>query len=431
MLSTFFFLSGTLLLSLNFIRPFGLAISDWLYFISLGLALLETIFIDRKSRGTWTNNRFLWFGLLILIGGIISLAKSKNINVAVFEIIQQIYVITFFISLIWIMVKRGQTRNILLALILTGVFTSCIASIDYITGSRLGLFLSGTPNEQFWYRYAGTLGHPNKFGYFLVITTTITFARLMKDEPLRKISLNRMIWFLLLFMQIFGLYLSGSLTAYIGILLSIILLFISRKAITWRALKIAIPVLLVCYLIVSLGIITSKLSFPQRSQLGNSLISKAIMRVETTTAPSRLIIFEHALEEIIKNPLVGAGYDQISTSGIGFITRDLHGTIHNVFLQVLYAGGLLAFIGWSAVYAYLGWIAIVTLFNREKKGVSLMILGIAVSAITIIIMDQFQDAIYQREKWLIFGLLVSYTWEQIVLKRTNKQNHQHIMIKLE
>jgi hypothetical protein len=28
-------------------------------------------------------------------------------------------------------------------------------------------------------------------------------------------------------------------------------------------------------------------------------------------------------------------------------------------------------------------------------------------------MDQFQDSIYQREKWLVIGLLVGLAWEQI------------------
>ncbi len=76
MASTIFFVLGTLLLSLNLVRPFGLAISDWLYIISMGLALLETIFVDRKNLKLWTTNHFQWFAFLILLGGIISLVNS-------------------------------------------------------------------------------------------------------------------------------------------------------------------------------------------------------------------------------------------------------------------------------------------------------------------------------------------------------------------
>lgn len=29
-----------------------------------------------------------------------------------------------------------------------------------------------------------------------------------------------------------------------------------------------------------------------------------------------------------------------------------------------------------------------------------------------LVMDQFQDAIYQREKWLVIGLMASLVWER-------------------
>lgn len=35
---------------------------------------------------------------------------------------------------------------------------------------------------------------------------------------------------------------------------------------------------------------------------------------------------------------------------------------------------------------------------------------LAASALAFVLMDQFQDAIYQREKWLVAGLLLGAVW---------------------
>ena len=68
MLSNYFFLFGTLLLSLNIFRPFGLAISDWLYFSALILMVLETLTIDKGNAKVWINKYFYIPVWLILFG---------------------------------------------------------------------------------------------------------------------------------------------------------------------------------------------------------------------------------------------------------------------------------------------------------------------------------------------------------------------------
>jgi hypothetical protein len=410
--STFFFIVGTLLLSLNFVRPFGLAISDWFYFGALALAFIETLRVDRRNFSCWTHNRFLWLAALILLGATISTVHSIFLGVAILEIVQQLYVITLFISLIWVMVKRGKTDVIVKAFIWSGVFTASIAVVDYFMGTNFGPRLSGTPFVQFWGRFAGTLGHPNKFGFFLAITGTLSFTWLMLIKPVRRTIPIRVFWAMLLSLQVLGVYLSGSLTAYLGISIGIVVLMISSRSTAQRTLNIVIPALWIGILVVGLEVISGILSLPEGTPLGNSLISSAIDRVQTTTGPSRLVIFEEALQEIIKNPLVGAGYEQISTSGIDFVFRSLQGTIHNALLQIFYTGGIFAFIGWLAIYISLGWTALATLNNGEKKSISPMFLGIAAAVLAILLMDQLQDAIYQREKWLVFGLLLGYAWDR-------------------
>lgn len=410
------FLVGTLLLSLNSIRFAGLAISDWFYFGALGLAVIETAHFDRKNFTCWTRNRFLWPAGLILFGAIISTARAVFVQTAVIEIVQQLFVITLFISLIWVMVKRGKARVIMRAFILSGVLAASVAIVDFFAGTRFGPILSGTPGVQFWGRYAGTLGHPNKFGYFLVITSILSLAELMDDQSKRSPFITRLFWGFLFSLQIFGLYLSGSVAAYLGILLGLVALFLSSRLFLRRTLKFMIPILYALTLVFVFVMIFGTNTLANPTVFGSSLITRGIGRVESTTARSRWVIYIEALEQIVNNPLVGVGYDQISTSGIGFDNRELSGTVHNLLLQIWYVGGLFAFLGWLVIYFSIGWEAISVLHWGERRAMTPIILGIAAAVVAVLLMDLFQDAIYQREKWLVVGLLVTTAWSSRSLK---------------
>lgn len=400
--STFFFLLGTLLLSLNFIRPFGLALSDWMCFVAIIFAIIETITIDKENFIPWIKNDLVIFAYLILIGGLISLANSKNIKIGLSEIVQQLYVITIYISLIGIMIRRGKTKEIVLAIIISGAFSASVAIIDFFTGSKIGLLLSGTPNAQYWGRYAGTLGHPNKFGYFLVITSILSLTFLLDSK---KVFLKTILLFLL-FVQIFGIYLSGSVTAYIGFVSAVLLILITNPTLRSKIPKNSTKQIVGMFVLILAGILLS-ISNANVFDSVISFITKNIMRVQTTTAYSRMHVYKQALNMIFQSPLIGIGYDQVSTSGLGF---DKRLDVHNVLLQTWFVGGLWSFIGLFCIYCKLGWNSLFFLRNYKKNNYPTILIGLAATTLAIIIMDQFQDAIYQREKWLIFGIFSVYVW---------------------
>jgi O-antigen ligase len=400
--SLVFFLIGTLLLSLNLVRPFGLAISDWFFFTSMALAMIETIIVDKQNRALWFKNRFLWFAFLILLGGVLSLVNATNFKVAIFEIIQQLYVITVFISLIWIMVKRGHLKKIVFALILSGVFAAGVASIDSLTGSTLGATLSNTPGVQFWGRFAGPLGHPNKLGYFLVITSILTlpFIRETKAKGLRILYAGMFL------LQIYGIYLSGSVTAFIGFVLAFTaLIFASFKKRT-APIKVFSGLIVIILIVTSMGILSGNSSVLRVFQTVWDNIDRSINRVQLSTANSRMVIYQEALEKISESPFVGVGFDQISTSGITNRLLD----VHNVFIQIWYVGGLLAFIGLLGLYVWLGISAVKILLQNHLDIHPYLVTALASVTAAVILMDQFQDALYQREKWLVFGLFAAYLW---------------------
>lgn len=407
MLSVYFFLMATFLLSLNLVRPLGLAISDWLYFAALGLAAIETIFYERKRTICWIKNRFYWPALLILLGAVLSLIRTVNIRVAVVEIIQLLYAVTLYISLIWIMVGRGYLKTIVRVFIFSGLLTAGIALFDYFTGSRLGPQLSGRPDTELWYRYAGTLGHPNKFGYFLALTSILTLA---EWGGVRRMLRYQILWAGALGIQIFALILSGSVNSYLGGGLGILIMLALSRKLQIKTIRIAIPAAVLGSLVLIVIALFNPNSFISSDDYENSVITLSLTRVREFTAQSRMTVFQQAVTDIFHSPLIGVGYDQAANSAITRESRLLDTTVHNVLLQNYYAGGLFSFLGWLGIYLYMGWAAIKTLSAMKEKP-HLTVMSIAVCTLVIILMDQFQDVISQREKWLIVGLLVGIQWQ--------------------
>ena len=398
--SSILFLSGTILLSLNLVRPLGYAISDWLYLGSLAFALLETLTVDRRNFSCWINGKLLLAAGAITAGSLLSMTRSVHVRVALVETVQLLYVLTLFMSLVWIMIRRGHIGGIAAAFIVSGTFAASVALVDYLAGTQFGATLSGEAARQLWGRYAGPLGHPNKLGYFLVLTAALTLPMALSTQRrLVALVLAGSLW-----VQVAGIYLSGSVTAYLGLVLTVVVMLVASGAWRRRLAGLAASALLLLALVsYMVG------SNPAR---GLQTIAASIRgdadRVSTITYDARLNLYRLAASRIWENPFVGAGFDQFSTSGLGDAYRLLPGTVHNVFLQGLYSGGLLVLLGWLVFYFYLVHAAVKTLIKARE--LQALLVGLAASAFALVLMDQFQDAIYQREKWLVAGLLLGAVW---------------------
>lgn len=364
------------------------------------LAFLETLSVDRMNLVCWTRNKLLLPAGVIFVGAVLSIIRSQNIEVALIEIIQQIYVLTLFVSLIWIMVRRGHAEQIASAFIISGTFAAIVVLVDYSTGSELGQILSATQGLNLWGRYAGPLRHPNKLGYYLVLTATLALVKWILAEKGR----YSLIFGFSFGLQIFAIYLSGSVTAYFGIVLSLFALILTSKQVRKKLSGYSMLLLLLLVVIQ----LASLNNHPSWMEIFTTGVLQNIERVQNYTADARLVIFQLAFTNIIRNPLIGVGFDQFSTSGLDSMFRYLPGTVHNIFLLMLYCGGLLAFLGLLGVYIYLAVKAFQSLIYKKNK--SLLLMGSAASVLSLMLMDQFHDAIYQREKWLAIGLFLGLAW---------------------
>ncbi len=410
MLGSVTFILATLFLSANSLRVYGLPVSDWLYFLSFIFAFFESLIIKVRFFSTWIPRKvFLWNSSLILLGAILSFPNSQDFSVALVEVLQTLYVVTIFVSLTILMVRRGKTEQILTVFIISGVFTSLIAVVDYAFGTNYGQITSNTPNIIYIGRYAGSLGYPNKFGYFLVITSLMTGYKLLKYWKEKQSWPAIIIIIAAILLQIAGVYLSGSIAAYLGLLMGI---FCTVYFITPRHFRLATRILffLMILVMLSIGIIGIHNVFGPQLEISNdSLIGVGINRVINITAGARIDLYIQAWDFIEDNPFAGAGFDQNASSTLQDMEKYFVGSIHNPYIQMWYMGGLFAFLGWLALSIALGVLAIIDL-QRQKKNNNILHVLLAATIIAILFMDLSTNAIYQREKWLVVGLFVGHYW---------------------
>ncbi len=149
------------------------------------------------------------------------------------------------------------------------------------------------------------------------------------------------------------------------------------------------------------------------NNIQNNSIVTAIDRVRSTTAVSRLVVYNEAIQAIIKSPFVGVGFDQIATSGVLEKQREISGTVHNSLIQIFYVGGIIAFLGLIFIYADLTINSLKGIFYKGVFSLSFLIICLAAASLAIILMDQFQSSLYQREKWLIVGMYANFLWSEV------------------
>lgn len=421
-LSTFLFSVGTFLLCLNFQRVFGLAISDWFFFFSLFFFLINSISNKSNRFKHIIKNKNLFASFIILFGSLISMLVVKFYENAFMELFQQLYVIIFFTSLIWFLIENGCYLTIINSFIYSGVFTASIAIIDFFFNMNFGPLLSKTPNIELWERYAGTLGHPNKFGVFLVITSLFSFDNIIKNIIDKKRN-KAFIYFIYFVLQCFGIYLSGSMTAMIGLIVGLSLYTLlnpTTKKMIFNRFYFKFSFFMFIFSIF-LFIFINTISFESViKNIQSTNILRAYTRIVDSSANSRIDIYQKAYYDFFKQPITGYGIDQLSTSSIPYEARYIDGTIHNIFLQILYSGGIITFLGWVLIYFNLFRNGIFLLKNSEITNNYSNSWILFATSISLFIMDQFQDTIYQREKWIVFGLLFSFSWAL----RNNINNNQ-------
>ncbi len=376
--------------------------------IDIPLVVLYAIWLwekisDPSKRTKWLNGITVPLSIFIFIG-IVSLINAKDLHLGLF----QIFVLSKKLLLvIYISNNIGNEKTlkwILLALLFGFLFECSVGLLQYLTQSKVGLYLLGELKDDvasmdlIGYkditRVSGTFWHSNGFAFYLQLLIPLFLA----FSIVRSNGICRL--------------LSGSIALFGFIIL---LLTLSRGA--WVSFIVSIVVLLILFLKklnnkaeIIKWVILSLIIFSVMIFFFGELISVRLFGHDYGAAYSRIPMMKTALNIIGHNPLLGIGINNYAESMIDYDVTghsfSLYRPVHNLFLLIAAETGLLGllFFLWLLVRAILMGLKMLQSFKGTDASI---VIGIIAGLIGFIIHAQVDFVLldYMNIFWLYLGII--------------------------
>jgi len=314
-----------------------------------------------------------------------------------------------------IIVTRWSAIDLLARAFILGVSVSCAAAlIDAYAGTSIQTSLAANSDEVTGAlisqppRYVGLTGHPNILSLTVVLCLPLVLGRM---TSVRGLLLNLPLCVLFLI----AILLSGSRAGLIGIAMVVVLslalnprirkvaLSLNYRVLSGYAAGLAVALLLAFVVPVQAvpipGVPVSQ-SVPGSDDgegsgggiAGFSRLDPGSSAAETSDS-IRWQYIEESVDHILDRPLIGYGYEWIETS-------------HNIYLQLLLSGGLLALIGYLLVI--FGYLREIVALRRRVSGPRLdLLIALAVSILTYLVMGLVSPDLVDRYLYLPAALVLS------------------------
>jgi hypothetical protein len=411
-ISTYLFLAGTATLVLNQVRVpiITFSITNIFFLLSGFFVLVEFLLYKGQNRKLIPNHPLFFPTYLILLGGILSSMLAINTPSSLSVTMKEVFIFSIWFSIGIRVVVEGYGRTIERFLIIGALLTSVIAILDFAFGTSIGPFLlsrsfSNDYEASLAYRDGGLMGHPNEQGMFLAVIFPLILNKLL--FPIKIVPYKYLFASILLMIVLAAAAISGSVSGYLGILISGLVMIIFSIFTKGKKFPLIILILTCALLFI---ISNAFLSFLPEDAIIRISRRNDLGRVFDVTGPERKDIMMEGIEVIKRSPIIGVGMDQ---SGTGDLERENLSTshyIHNTILQSWVAGGLFAFLGTLLIYANTISIA----FKGIKYAISKNLPNIicySASIFGFILMDMAQPNIYQRFKWLIVIIIIGILYK--------------------
>ena len=374
-------MSGTL----NFI-----AISKNIYFLGIaGLTPLvrpwlpfNTIFFDYFNAFfmcvfiTW-----LWFTrkkieirlvvpyLVILCGSLLAIINSQAVVTNFLALTQEIYLLSFFLTLYNIIDGKRDIRTLVLLWI---IFSALEASL--ILAEIVG---------DYTIRAQGTFENPNMAATYLGISFFLVFQPFFKMDMLLKLG------FVLLITG--GVFATKSMGTTLGLVISSLVTF----TLYWVHVGVMKKVKLAFAVLVFWSITT--LILPQLMEVPN------FWDRSEGSSEGRYLIWKAGFESFINNPLGIA----IGPGGFAETARDIQDEIHSDYLSFLVERGIIGFIG---LFALLGTVVSMLMHcirNRRSEEELLWAVGLCAMFLFILVNALTHEVMHFRHVWFAFALIAA------------------------
>jgi|GEM_PF-729796 len=386
-MSRFFFYGGLLVVGQLVIRPaLATTLADWLFLVSLGLALLAPSTLRQPALGL-PGGLAVGVGLFA-VGALLSTAQALNPASSLLVTAKFVYLT---MAWVWLAVRVLKTEAQVRRAMSFWTLSIAVAGAAAIAQYTLGDVIPGTSPH--WGRMTGTGDHVNDLGGMSAVAIIPAISLIRRDAfVIVRIAVAGLI--------LTGLLLSGAVAGMIAATLA---------GATWNMARgWSLRSSLAVVALGGLGLGVFQLS---AAQYEASTPLERFQRVTGSpddpgsTLWSRVETYRAAVERFTKNPLVGTGFDSESSR---LQTRLGTHEAHNLFLGALYRGGMLAGIGMVVV--------VVTVVASSVRGLSRssgtnQFLGIALTASFVAFLAFGMTAIivYQRYGWVSAALLLAWS----------------------
>lgn len=318
-----------------------------------------------------------------------------------------------------VVVGRWSAINLLAKAFVLGVSLSCAAAvIDAYIGTSIQTSLAADPDQVTGAlisappRYVGLTGHPNILSLTIVLSLPLVISYMT--------SVRRLLWSLpLCVLFLIAMLLSGSRAGLIGIAVVVVLSLVLNPRVRAVVLKLDYRVILayaaaaVATVLIAFVVPVQTVPIPGVSAADQPVRDgggvAGFTRIEPGDAAAqesdsiRRQYIEDSVEYIVERPVIGWGYEWIEVS-------------HNIYLQLLLSGGLLALIGWLMVI--FGYLKQAFLLRTRLAGPRLDLLtALAVSILAYLVMGLVSPDLVDRYLYMPAALVLSMA----ALVRTNPE----------
>jgi len=379
---TLMIIAAVALMTFNGVRilPF-LTISD--AFLSVGAFFLIMRMLVKPSHSKMIQvPPWLFYSLsLIIISSFITIIASGEPLVNIERSVNIIIAaggVTIFLGIV--ASNENQLNLILAVWTIFVAINAGIGLMDLLFDSGIGFWFT----DEYWFgRTAGLTMHPNHLGIACAMVMPIALVQ----TKLSKTTGSLFIRILVLLTLSLGILSSGSRAAIAGSCFSLILLIFFNKTLINSLLLVFIIGLLSALILAAFNKETlNLLGFGVQRLFGFVSVAESNLL--------RLEYYKEAYFDFSKNPLFGVGYGVVRQA-------------HNIYLQILQAGGLLGFVGfyWFIIgFLSLGWNIRSNARFRIKN--PLIVDALIVSILTWLVIGLFFNLIFDRFLYIPMGLLL-------------------------
>lgn len=324
----------------------------------------------------------------LLVWTSLSIPFSISKMSAALGLFYQTKAVIIFILIVNRVNKRKEIFAILNTFMVSLVFQSILAILQKAYGRPLGLrFLGELQYSMYWTlaRAQGTFGYPNQFAAYLVLLIPFAICLAIFVRKNR----YRFFYILVSLLSIAALILTLSRSAWLGMILSIVIIFtltVSQKKLGSKSFLFFGVILVIAISLVS--------GFYELIQL----------RFHTSDVQdqNRILMIKIALQLIARNPIIGCGLFNFEYHSYS-IFHFWH-PVHNVFLRLAAETGIpgVGFFLWAIIRVYrnsfLG-------FRLKDKFFSMIGLGIMGGYTAFLIACQFGPEYQQYRQQTTFWIL--------------------------